>query len=162
MALQILDNTQYNFLVKGDTKPYKEEFKKYGGKWVPTLEAWKFQNNKKMEVTELVNRINSGQLFTPPSQSGSLKPSIPSVLFPKHHNSTFVTPTVPPIKTPNIGDTVIIQVGSNSIQAKMMKLNVNDNIIEMETLEGGQKIYAVIILGKWKIFDPNVVNEVIF
>lgn len=147
MALQIVDNNQYSFHVTGNTLPYKEEFKKYGGTWNRNAQAWRFQITKKLEVTELVNKINSvAPPFSIVSSSATPIPSKP------------LEQSKPAVNLPQVGQFVNIQLNEIKFQAKVIALG---DIIELG-LENGQKLYATVILGKLKIYDPNMINEVTF
>lgn len=49
--------SQYSFVVRGDTKPHKEELKNLGGKWNPNLKdgaGWIFSNKRLDTVKKFV------------------------------------------------------------------------------------------------------------
>ena len=50
------DGQVRSFLVKGDTKPIKEELKRMGGRWNATLGGWIFAKSHEIEVAELIKR----------------------------------------------------------------------------------------------------------
>jgi hypothetical protein len=61
-TLNIVDYNGRSFLLRGDTKPYKEEIKAMNGRWNRTLGAWVFSLKRKDEVTEFIR-----DLGTPPA-----------------------------------------------------------------------------------------------
>ena len=153
MSLSI-NTTTYSIIVSGNTLPYKQEFKKCGGTWNPTLKGWRFSTAKTVEITELVNKINSNPL--------EVSNTVPK--YESYNNQQ--------VKTPNIGDIVTVSLNQLKLQVKV--LSIVDNIMEMQmvdnsqkstTFEQGidmQKLYATIILGKWRIYDHTMNNEVTF
>jgi len=145
MSVSIDSITPYSIMVSGNTMPYKEEFKKYGGTWNATLKAWRFPSAKSVEINELVQKIN-----TNPS----------SVQSTVSNYKPYQSQNIPKIKSPNIGDIVIVSLNQMKLQVKV--INIIDEIMEMETIENPQKLYATIILGKWRIYDHKMVNEVKF
>jgi hypothetical protein len=152
MSLSIDTTSPYSIIVSGNTLPYKEEFKKYGGTWNGTLKAWRFATAKTVEITELVNKINS------------LKVSSTVPKYESYNNQQ--------VKTPNIGDIVTISLNQLKLQVKV--LSIVDNIMEMQMVDNSQKstnfeegidmqkLYATIILGKWRIYDHTMNNEITF
>lgn len=50
------DGQVKSFLVKGDTKSIKDELKKLGGRWNPTLGGWVFAKSHEIEVAEFIKK----------------------------------------------------------------------------------------------------------
>jgi hypothetical protein len=48
------DGKVRSFLVKGDTKAFKEDLKALGGRWNGTLGGWIFPKSKEIEIAELI------------------------------------------------------------------------------------------------------------
>ncbi len=61
--LTIEPNDEWSFIVTGDTKTYKDLLKEKGGQWRPSAnggpKAWRFVNKYRLDVAELINKINS-------------------------------------------------------------------------------------------------------
>jgi hypothetical protein len=45
-----------SFVVKGDTKPLKEDIKKLGGRWNSSLGGWVFPKSKEIEIAEFLKK----------------------------------------------------------------------------------------------------------
>lgn len=50
------DYNDRQFLIKGNTRPYKESIKKLGGFWKPTVKAWIFPNIEKESVEAWIKK----------------------------------------------------------------------------------------------------------
>lgn len=62
MSVVIQSYTDKSFVVRGDSKPIKDELLKLGGKWNPGLSggpAWVFASNSLEQVKTVVNKYNS-------------------------------------------------------------------------------------------------------
>lgn len=190
MELSIEGNDQYSFLVRGNTQPYKEIFKQHGGQWRPPLKAWRFTNSKITEVTGLVNGINSGQQVhaTPvkapvpaPSTYPVITPLVPTLnqvplpftsipienMQPKQHpvnEKNYVVEYV----VPKIEAKQLLKIVHNEQPTNAIVTEKNDMILTLEIVNNTvdntvekEKIYATIINGKWKTFNPNDLGDVI-
>lgn len=62
MSVRIENYSDKAIIVKGDTKPYREAIKDIGGKWNGGLEGWIFSKNKEKNVSELIEKINTGKV----------------------------------------------------------------------------------------------------
>jgi hypothetical protein len=51
------DYSEKSIIVRGDTRPYKEEIKKAGGSWNKSLQGWIFPKTKKSMVQDLVDAM---------------------------------------------------------------------------------------------------------
>lgn len=50
------DYNDRQFLIKGNTRPYKESIKKLGGFWKPTVKAWIFPNIERDSVDAWIKK----------------------------------------------------------------------------------------------------------
>jgi SprT protein len=57
--MEIINYSEKALLVKGDTRPHKEQLKEIGGKWNPTLKGWIFSKRHTQEVEALVQKISN-------------------------------------------------------------------------------------------------------
>ena len=147
MALQISDVNQYTILVKGETRPYKEQFKQYKGRWDPTLQGWRFSMDKKFEITALINNINANISTGASSTSATV--------------SSSQNPNKINVKNPKVGDIVTVLLNEYNFQTKVSNVSTDGTIIELEIPNSTNKLTATVILGKWRIYDPNTINEIV-
>jgi hypothetical protein len=59
ISIDIIDYTDKSFVLRGDTKPYKDIIKSLGGKWNSNLNGgsgWIFPKTKKDKVIEWLNK----------------------------------------------------------------------------------------------------------
>ena len=55
--------TPSGFLVSGDTKPYREYFRKLGGKWCVVLNGWWFDELARASVLDLQEKVRKGEVL---------------------------------------------------------------------------------------------------
>lgn len=57
-SIEIVKYTEKTFIVKGDTKDYKDKLKEIGGKWNGFKKFWIFPNSKREEVEKIFSDID--------------------------------------------------------------------------------------------------------
>ncbi len=57
-SIEIVEYTEKTFIVKGDTKDYKDKLKEIGGKWNGFKKFWIFPNSKREEVEKIFNDVD--------------------------------------------------------------------------------------------------------
>ena len=74
MSINVQTYSEKSFIVRGDTKPIKDEFLKLGGRWNPGLSggpAWVFASTSLDQVKAIVNKHKSSNPSTLPNSSNS-------------------------------------------------------------------------------------------
>ena len=109
--MEIVDYSEKSFLVKGETKDYKEILKNNFGRWNPTLQGWIFSMKHKEEIKLLLQTLNNSKKTS----------SISS----QNHNKTSKTTTIEK-NDPEINH--VFNLFSNYLKQKNIKIYLTDLI----------------------------------
>lgn len=169
-----------SFVVRGDTKPYKDILMEYKGKWNPNLDGgggFIFSNTQLDTVQTIIASINSGRIPTVPvAIKNNYNRSSPLVVHPVSQLPGFQAPTnLLPIveKTqtlsytvdkPIVGNKVIIEINNNHLETIIHQVFVgNDKMILNFNNEGHEMLVeAGVYAGEWKIPSDQRPHKIIF
>jgi len=165
------DYSEKAFIVYGETKPYKDAFKKMGGKFNKYLKVesgedkvpgWVFSRKFQEEVTEFVLNINSGKL---PEEMKSDLPSVtnnlPTVSVPRNLgnyqwvNFKVFRPKEGQRVTLTTEEKVSGKTMRSSIEGKVLKVESHNDIVDTVYIKFDEKdssSLGVICRSKWQIF----------
>ena len=162
MELTIEDYSDKSFVVRGDTKPFKDSLKAFGGRYNGNLkggQGWIFSKTKEDVVAEFVEKVNSGEgtsLQLPQAGDGSL----PTVVLPQTSVYQYVKYKV---YKPKEGMSVTLKVNGQDFEGSVIKTETNDDIVDTAYLQfDDQTSMAVICRGKWTIFGYTPEHKLFF
>lgn len=164
MALSIEQYSDKSFVVRGDSRAYKDILMNNYGKFNPNLggsPGYIFSLKHLEGITDIVNDINSGKI----------NPSNQVKVYAKKNETVAMISTVPTVPTastapsknqtliynvhkPTAGETVIVDYGNEKVgmtveyvnnTSDIVHLRSNSNLIASNSLEAG--VYS----GKWQI-----------
>ena len=181
METQIL-NTQNTLLVKenysdksfvvyGPTKPYKDDFGNFGGRFNKSLKVdgetimgWVFSKKVQEKVMEFVARVNSGQHVSTPNTlptEGSIS-SLPTVTVPNSNNGSFQYVKFK-IYKPSVGQKVNLKADGKTTEGKVLRVESHNDVVDTVYVDfNGATSLAMICNQSFQIFGYNVKHQLFF
>lgn len=165
--LSLIDYTEKSFIVYGEaTKQYIGQLKEMGGRFNKNLKerpdekfeggaGWIFRMNRKEEVQNFVDRINSGE-YDPnalPELGGN--GNLPAVKVPTE--KVYQTLRFK-VYLPKVGMKVTLKVGGQEREGEVLRTETNNDIVDTVYLKFGEnETLGVIARQKWQIwgYDPK-------
>ena len=161
-----------SFVVKGDSRAYKDLLMENKGKWNPTLGGYVFSNTHLDDIQYIVGKINSGNVLATNSipvyskSTPAVRPTIPTGL----GASTLSLPIVAKTKThtytvylPIVDTTANILIQENKLPVKIFYVNPTGDIIRMYKDGDDSQVYeAGIYAGTWQVRGVIENHSIIF
>lgn len=140
--------------VFGNTKPYKEEFKKLGGKFNPSLTfnneknaGWYFSKEVEEDLNGLVEDINSGKIIPHEGESRRFKSQNST---PKVEYQILKYKVV----KPRVGQEVTLVRGGERTRFKISSVDEHDCAVDVFTMSSEDITYnCYVVSGVWEILE---------
>ena len=172
MSLILEPYNDKSFVIRGNTREYKDLLSQSHGRWNPNLiggGGYIFSNKQLPQVQQLVNQINAGQIPAAYVTKQS-KPYIssPSISVPGGQN--FTLPVVSKMKTftytvhsANIDDLVTIEVDGAKLETRVSYVNPSGDIIQITLIADPTQIFeARVSAGDWQVRGEMRNHKLIF
>jgi len=181
--LTIRSYSDKSFVVIGSSKPYRKVMERFGGKWNPRLQggpAWIFSNLHQESVTDLVQKINSGQVEPDNNPvyrggnntrrgrgrgrgRGGYNGSRGRMYLPtasqQYNNQQYGNPKKQVVTwelaRPSVGDTIYLsEPGMKTLHFNVSQVIPDQNgfIVQAKFTHPGGESWLSIINGSWKVF----------
>ena len=133
------------------TRRHKQVFKDKGGKWNPNLKGqirkgWVFKADKKEEIKSLVSRIN--ETLSPPASIAESRDSL---------TEEELSETEPGAKV-----SLVSNCQDTDYSLEVITTYVNNGVISMLLKRENITVTAVMVEGKWQIFNYPFKHALIF
>lgn len=169
--LTLIDYTEKSFIVYGEaTKQYIEQLKGLKGRFNGNLKerpdsgfeggaGWIFRMNRKEEVEQLVDQINSGE-YDPNALPGMDGNTLPTIKGSEDKVYQYVKFKV---FIPKEGMKVILKAGGVQREGVVLKTETHNDIVDTVELQFGEdKTLGVIARQAWQVWGYNPKHSLFF
>jgi len=165
-----------SFIVKGDSREYKDILIANFGRWNPALKGYVYSNKHLETLKDIVQNINNGTIEpsnTVPNYAKTQKTKTKSITAPSDisgidilsdltSDNDKVKTFIYELHSPTIEDTVIIELKNNKIVTTVSHINPSGDIVHLVPINDADKTYEMgIYSGNWQlrgVFDQHTIT----